>query len=60
MENKEIGEMTEEELHERYNALFNRRTELMKEIKAIDAECFQIANEILSEIVVKESLGEVL
>lgn len=39
---KPIAEMSEEELYERINLLYNRRAELVKEMKAIDDEAYQI------------------
>ncbi len=47
---KPIVEMTEDELYERINALYNRRAELVKEMKAIDDEAYQIEFKLMGGI----------
>ena len=39
---KPIAEMTEDELYERMNELYNRRAEIVKEMRAIDEEAYKI------------------
>lgn len=39
---KPIAEMTEDELYERMNVLYNRRAEIVKELRAIDDEAYKI------------------
>lgn len=39
---KPVVEMTEDELYERMNELYNRRAEIVKELRAIDDEAYKI------------------
>jgi hypothetical protein len=47
---KPIAEMTEDELYERINALYNRRAELIKEMKSIDDEAYQIEYKLMGGV----------
>ena len=47
---KPIAEMTEDELYERINALYKRRAELIKEMKSIDDEAYQIEYKLMGGI----------
>jgi hypothetical protein len=47
---KPIAEMTEEELYARINALYNRRAEIVKELKAIDDEAYQIEFKLMGGV----------
>ena len=47
---KPIAEMTEDELYERMNELYNRRAEIVKEMRAIDEEAYKIEIKLMGGI----------